>query len=559
MNTTVEDGDRERYALLVSAGEIFHRSLDLTETLDNVARLAVERFCDICLFDLIDERSDRLFVTAFAHRDRSMERALASAGVSELLYVEEFGVHPVVQVSRTGEPFFIPHMDEATLVQHAASRQHEQYMRRFGYRSKIVVPVVAQGEIFGALTFVRTGERFEFTDNDLPFAIELGRRAGLAVANAKQFRREQYVAETLQRAFLPTRFPQLRNAEISAHYSPGSTEADIGGDWYDAFENEEGEIVVTIGDVTGRGVEAARVMVLLRQAVRIAALTARDPAKILDVCNRALLSEGAERFASVFIGIITPSTREVRYASAGQTPPLLRLVDGTVRMFRRPSAPLGISYATKFDVHAESCPAGSILVLYTDGAIEMTHDVVAGERLLAATIATRATLHVPNPAEFIARTVLSKHLRDDIAILTVAFRSPSACWQVDIADARSAFTLREQFFENLTAMCLVNSEELSACGLIFGEVIANAVRHAPGPLTISLEQRGDSMMLHAIDGGPGFEYHPTLPSNLWSEGGRGLYLISQIARRVHVERLPAKGSHVTVALPVRCEVRARSA
>lgn len=246
----MENRDQERLNLLVRAGEIFHQSLDVTATLNNVARLAVEAFADICLFDLIDEGSDRLFVTAAAHRDPSKQEALAA--VATILYVEEFGVHPVVQVTRTGRPFFLPHIDDGIIVRHAASRQHEQYMRRFGYRSKIVVPVTGQSHLFGALTFVRTQADNEFDQSDLLFAIELGRRAGLAVANAKQFHREQYVAETLQRSFLPSSFPQPLGIQISAHYRPGSTEADIGGDWYDAFENERGEIVITIGDVTGK-------------------------------------------------------------------------------------------------------------------------------------------------------------------------------------------------------------------------------------------------------------------------------------------------------------------
>jgi len=96
--------DQARLTLLVRAGDIFHQSLDVSATLNNVARLAVESFADLCLFDLIDDRSDRLFVTAAAHRDPSMEATLGS--VSSLLYLEEFGEHPVVQVTRTGEPFF---------------------------------------------------------------------------------------------------------------------------------------------------------------------------------------------------------------------------------------------------------------------------------------------------------------------------------------------------------------------------------------------------------------------------------------------------------------------
>lgn len=546
----MENRDQERLTLLVRAGEMFHQSLDVTATLNNVARLAVESFADICLFDLLDERSERLFVTASAHRDPSKEEALAT--VSTILYVEEFGVHPVVQVMRTGKPFFLPHVDDAVIAEHAASRQHEQYMKRFGYRSKIVVPVTAQSHLFGALTFVRTSEQNEFDESDLAFAIEIGRRAGLAVANAKQYHREQYVAETLQRSFLPNRFPAPPGIELQAHYRPGSTEADVGGDWYDAFQAEDGNIVLTIGDVTGKGIEAARLMVLMRQAVRVAALGTSDPREIASICNRLLMREAGERLASAFIGILNPRTRVLHYVSAGHAPPLLRLSTLEVRRLQPPSPPLGAFRDALFEMHSVECPDESMLVLYTDGLIEISRDVVAGDRLLERVVASQATAHASNPAEFIERTIANEAPRDDIAILVVTFRREEMRWQFEAADARAAYTMRDEFFRSVASLCEPDEEQQAACGLIFAELIGNAVRHAPGPLSVSLELRGEELVLHLIDKGPGFEYEPALPQNVWAESGRGLYLVSMLARQVRVERLPGLGSHVVVTLPLGC-------
>ncbi len=553
MSRTVANRDQERLTLLVRAGDIFHQSLDVAETLNNVARVAVESFADLCIFDLLDQRSDRLFVTAAAHRDPRREATLA--GIGNLLYIEEWGVHPVVRVTQTGQPFFLPHIDEQTLIQHAASRQHELYMRRLGYRSKIVVPVVAQERIFGALTFVRTKEGNEFDERDLAFAIELGRRAGLAVANAKQYHREQYVAETLQRSLLPQRFPSRDGLELSAHYRPGSTEADIGGDWYDAFENANGEIVVSIGDVTGKGVDAARVMVLMRQAIRVAALDFADPRRIADVCNRLLLSEEEERLVSAFIGVIDPDTHVLRYVSAGHAPPLLRLPNKEVLRLKAPSAPLGAFWGVDFELHEQRCPDRSMLVLYTDGVLEASRDVVAGEKMLEAVLASDAVLHAANSAEFVERAIAHQAPRDDIAILVVNFSHSTLRWQFEAADSRSAYAMRDEFFRSLLSLCEVDDEELATCGVIFSELIGNAVRHAPGPLSVSLELRGQALLLHVIDKGAGFTYRPKLPANLWAESGRGLYLISKLAHSVEVERVPGLGSHVTVTLPVTADER----
>lgn len=550
LRAAVTNRDQQRLDLLVRAGEIFHQSLDVKATLDNVARLAVESFADLCLFDLIDERSARLFVTASAHRDRSKEEALAT--VSGILYVEDFGLHPVVQVTRSGKPFFLPHIDDAVIAEHAASRQHESYMRRFDYRSKIVVPVIAQDRIFGALTFVRSGEgAVEFDESDLNFALDLGRRAGLAVANAKQFHREQYVAETLQRAFLTGHFPSREGLAISAHYRPGSTEADIGGDWYDAFEDDAGNIVITIGDVTGKGIEAARLMVLMRQTIRVAALYSSDPVRIADACNVLLLKEVGDRLASAFIGIYDPGARELRYVSAGHAPPVLRLPSKHLLRLNAPSAPLGAFRDVAMDAHVIACPENSLLVLYTDGIIEASRDVIAGELMLDRVLASDAVLHVKNAAEFIERAVAGSSPRDDIAILALNFSRPRSCWRFEADDARAVYAERESFFEDLRRIADLDADGFSTCGVIFSELIANAVRHAPGAVSVSLELSGDDVILHVIDNGPGFDYHPSLPQNIWAESGRGLFLVSQLATRVEVERLPGLGSHIAATLPVR--------
>jgi serine phosphatase RsbU (regulator of sigma subunit)/anti-sigma regulatory factor (Ser/Thr protein kinase) len=543
-----ENPAQQRLALLVRAGEIFHQSLEVNETLDNVARLAVESFADLCLFDLLDERSERLFVTAFAHRDRTKEPALAN--VSTLLHIEEFRVHPVVEVTRTGKPFFVPHMDETNLRQHAASLRHERYMREFGYRSKIVVPVTAQGQIFGALTFVRTGDNKLFDEDDLVFAIELGRRAGLAVANAKQFHRERNVAETLQRAFLPSRLPSRNGLEVSAHYRPGSSEADIGGDWYDAFETSDGSIVLTIGDVTGKGIDAARLMVLLRQAIRIAALEFRDAPHIANVCNRLLLSEQGGKLASAFIGILNPDTRELGYVSAGHPPPFLRLPGNEVRRLDSPAEPLGVLPNVRYRAHTITIPGDAMLVMYTDGVIEAGRDVLAGEEMLLRVLSSNALSHSPNPAAFIERAIAHQEARDDIAIMVVKFGSSEVRWQFEASDARAAYSIRDQFCQTICELCGVDQEQLSKCALIFAELIANIVRHAPGPLSVSVELVGHKVVLHVIDKGPGFAYEPSLPGDLWSENGRGLFLVSRLARAVEVEKVPGLGSHVAVTLPI---------
>jgi serine phosphatase RsbU (regulator of sigma subunit)/anti-sigma regulatory factor (Ser/Thr protein kinase) len=543
------DRTHERLTLLVRAGELFHQSLDVDDTLVNVARMAVESFADLCLFDVFDEQSGRLYVTAGAHRDPALDPLLKNLGSSILYNSSGIRAHPAVRVSQTGESVFVPVVDAEAIAAHAASREHAEFMRRMGYRSKIVVPVTAQAHIFGTLTFVRTDSE-PFDVRDVQAAEELGRRAGLAVANAKQYHREQYVAATLQRAFLTKDFPTKPGLMFHALYRPGMSDAELGGDWYDAFQTPDGWVIVTIGDVTGKGVEAARLMVHLRQSVRIAATLAHEPAAILRIVNEALMLEGSEALATAFVGAVSPDLSSMRYASAGHPPAFLRWEHGGMAVLDAASPPLGIARDTSFEAHDVSIGDGGLLVLYTDGLTEITKDAIAGEARLRQVLESEAALHAANPARYVERAIAQGDQRDDIAIITLQFGRSRHRWRFDVADPSAAYAIRRDLLGSIAEVADATVDELHACELIFGELIGNAVRYAPGPLSISLSAEGADVVLHIIDEGPGFDYHPALPLDPWAESGRGLFLISRLGRAIDVSRLPGYGSYVRVQLPV---------
>ena len=537
-----------RLALLVRAGEMFHRSLEVDETLTNVARMAVESFADLCLFDLIDDESERLYVSSGAHRDPSLEAILKNVGTS-ILYDTEFGVHPAVRVSQTGVPFIIPVFDDEVIRRHAVSAKHEAFMRQMGYRSKIVVPVIAHGHIFGALTFVRSVSHIAFDEEDVSAAQELGRRAGLAVANAKQYHREQHVATTLQRAFLTHDFPRRDGLTFNALYRPGKGDAELGGDWYDAFTLADGSVVITIGDVAGKGIEAARLMVQLRQSIRIAAVVNPDPGEILKIVNAALFLDRNASFATAFVATISPDGRSITYASAGHPPAIVRWDSGELQKLETSSLPLGVDEGSTFVTATLAVLRPALLVLYTDGLTESTRDALAGEQLLCDVLSSEAAIYAANPARYVERTVARDRAQDDVAILTVRFGQWRTQWGFDVDDPAAAYALKSELIEKLKGMSNLTAARDDDCELIFSELIGNAVRHAPGGLSVSVSREGGSLNLHIIDDGPGFSGDPSLPEDLWAEGGRGLYLIKELAENLTIERLPGYGSYVRVALP----------
>lgn len=533
--------------LLVRAGELFHQSLDLEETLANVARMAVESFAQLCLFDLIDEESGKLYVSVGAHRDPEIQKSL-KAVVAPLLHAEGRGRHPAQKVVESGRSFFVPRFDDRTFAEHAASDEHEAFMRRMHYGSKIVVAVKDHADVFGALTFVRVAGTEPFDATDVQAAEELGRRAGLAVANAKRYRREQQAVDSLQRTFLNGDFPQRGTLQFHALYR-GAQGNTVGGDWYDAFELGR-KLVVTVGDVTGQGLAASQLMVQLRQWIRLAAVVSLDPARMLELVNRGMLLENVGAIATAFIGVVDAERAKLRYASAGHPPPFLKLSTGEVVQLEGTDVPLGAVDDPGYLRREHSLADAALLLLYTDGLTEIDRDPVAGERAIRTLLESQAILHSQNPARFLERALVGKRAQDDLAILSLRFGAKVDRWRFDVGDSAAAYAIKRNLLDAV-AEATGEHADIAGCELIFGELIGNALRYAPGPLSVSLESDERGPVLHLVDEGPGFDGGLGLPDDLWAESGRGLFLVEAIAADLAIERLPHYGSYIKVRFPTK--------
>jgi anti-sigma regulatory factor (Ser/Thr protein kinase) len=135
--------------------------------------------------------------------------------------------------------------------------------------------------------------------------------------------------------------------------------------------------------------------------------------------------------------------------------------------------------------------------------------------------------------------------------MTVRFGRPdSRQWRFDVGDPAVAYAIQRELIALASAVGEPSKAEINACELILSELIGNAVRHAPGALSISVSTDDDGVWLHLIDDGPGFEFRSALPDDLWAEAGRGLYLIAALARSVEATPLRGCGSYIRVCLPV---------
>ena len=188
------------------------------------------------------------------------------------------------------------------------------------------------------------------------------------------------------------------------------------------------------------------------------------------------------------------------------------------------------------------------LVMYTDGVTESTRDAIAGERALHAVLESDALDFAANPARFVERTVDRGQSQDDVAIMTVRFGSRKTIRHWDVADPAAAYALKGSVLAALRELADFTVEQEENLHVIFTELVGNAVRHAPGALSISISDADGKVCLHVIDEGPGFNRRPALPRDIWAESGRGLFLISELAEKLTVEHLAGFGSYIRVEL-----------
>jgi anti-sigma regulatory factor (Ser/Thr protein kinase) len=205
-----------------------------------------------------------------------------------------------------------------------------------------------------------------------------------ALTQASQLAHHHRVSERLQRAMLPSRLVEADGIAFDAAYRPASLDAEVGGDWYDAFEIGNGTIGISIGDVTGHGLEAAVTMSEIRGAIRAAAATQTSPSALLNAVE-AMMSTQGTGIASAIVGIYNPLTHVLRYASAGHPPPVLVTSSGVAYLLAAGGMLLGLGAPAASPERAITLAPGAAFFMYTDGLTEHTHDLIAGEeRLLTA-------------------------------------------------------------------------------------------------------------------------------------------------------------------------------
>lgn len=254
---------------------------------------------------------------------------------------------------------------------------------------------------------------------DVTDLVEADRLAGEA---REALEREHLAVDLLQRAALPAALPVVDGLDVGAHYRPAQLRQPVGGDWYDAFRLDDGELALVVADVAGHGQEAAAYMVQVRNIFRAVAIEHRQPDEVLVRVDRVLqrLNEPAAPFVTCCYATLDPGTGRLRWALAGHPPPVLARAAGTIDLGTTPPGPpLATLPGTRYATGSTTLEPGDLVVLYTDGLVERRDEVIDdGLTRLVGQVRDRPSGTNDEVATYLAELVADP--TDDIAILCVS-------------------------------------------------------------------------------------------------------------------------------------------
>jgi hypothetical protein len=335
----------------------------------------------------------------------------------------ETGAYGVI---RRGRAELYRDIPDELLVQAAVDEHHLELLRSVGLRSAIVAPMTLRDRVLGIVSFIAAESGRRFDEHDMALAEDLALRAAAAVENARLFETASSIAHTLQSSLLPPVLPRLPGMELAAAYRPAGQGFEVGGDFYDVFSTAEDQWYLVIGDVCGKGAEAAAVTALARYTIRAAAVQRRSPAVILRWLSDAMIQQsgGTGRFCTIACAHLdlARAPAQVTVACGGHPLPLLVRADRSSEEVGAPGTLLGMVPEPDLQDRTAELRGGDTLVLYTDGLTE----AAAPERVWSPDELAAAAREVAGgPAEatvdgLVGATIGAlPRVRDDVAVLAL--------------------------------------------------------------------------------------------------------------------------------------------
>jgi PAS domain S-box-containing protein len=420
---------------MAESGAMLSSSLDFPQIFEHLARLSVPFLGDICIVDVLDGAALRR--VAAVHADPARQHLVNR--LRDEFAPAATGPHPAASVVRGSAAEHATEITDDFLRELSHDDDHYNLVRELQFTSYMCVPLGARGRILGAMTLISAGSGRHFSTGDLLLAEEFARRAALVLDNARLYSERDYVARALQASLLPPSLPAIPGIDLAARYVAAGEGNEVGGDFYDVFQSGRNRWCFAIGDVAGKGPEAASIAGLARHTIRAAALRARRPRQLLQTLHEALLHDeaSADRFCTVCCGVLRLAEGgvEMSLSCGGHPLPIVARASGEVESIDCRGTLLGLRGEVKLRDQTIRLDAGDVVVLYTDGAIE-AHRTTAdlfGEERLEAIVGESAESSADEIADRIIAAVFAfgpEEPRDDIAIVVAKVRPAEATTSV---------------------------------------------------------------------------------------------------------------------------------
>jgi serine phosphatase RsbU (regulator of sigma subunit) len=569
----------EQVQLLGRISESLMLSLDPSVALSRLAAALVPALAEWGSVQVRDE-DERVYDVVVRHRDPTLR------GVARR--IEHLKTHRglLTEPSRRaagGESVLLPHLAADELTAQVPDPEMRALMQQLGMGSVLAVPIPGKVGLHGHILLANAPGGGAFTETDLALAVEIGRRTGIALDNARLYASQRHVATELQQSLL-TDPPAVAFADITVRYVAAARRAEVGGDWYDVFRRRGGGVMVVVGDVAGHDSRAAAAMGQLRGLLRgIGFRGAEDPGEVLRGVDEAIEELELATLATAVLAEISPPEEgtggvRLRWSNAGHPPPVLLGPDGRARLLApsrgKADLLLGIDPVTERTTETATLPLGSTLLLFTDGLVERRGESLdEGTARLLRLVEERATEDLDRLCDALVAGLVPSAAADDVAI--VAFRPhliatedgdgratpawipaahPGRPQAGDLADqdlwarrpppARTPGSSvlgrwsprtpadvtahRLQLAEAASAVARPSAEAAERLELVFEELVSNGVRHGQGLVEVTVSATGTGWLLEVVDAAGNTPPIPAIDRDA-ALGGLGLYLTARLS------------------------------
>jgi PAS domain S-box-containing protein len=407
--------------LLADAGRVLSGTLEINQQIEQLADLVVPTLGDWCWIVVTDEQG-RLFGVASGHSDAGRRAELESYVRSMVGSMTEHSGARVV--TATGRPMVMATIEAEHVERALPDPEVRAALDRLAPASCAIVPLVARGQVLGALGVFSGADRAPMTAAEVETAVEIGRRAGLALHHARLYGQQRDLADALQRSML-TDPPRIEGCEIVVRYVPAAAGAEIGGDWYDAFFDRGGQPVLAIGDVVGHDTRAAAAMGQVRGLLRgISYSSGGTPSEVLSRVDRAVQGLALDTMATALVARLETgrgATTRLRWANAGHPPPVLVAGDGSVTLLDGTAdLLLGVAPESVREDRTVDLDAGATVLLYTDGLVERRdRDIDEGTEALVDVMREIRDLPLDELCDRLLERLFLPDAQDDVAVLAL--------------------------------------------------------------------------------------------------------------------------------------------